>query len=122
MEKHANGENLWDNAFNRMLKGNFLIKDDRYLNPKFSVKILHREDELNNLILFFRDLVIRPFSKGINHLVIGGSGVGKTTTITYFCSKLIRCAERRGVNLSYNHINCRKEQSWYRVLVKIIKK
>lgn len=54
-------------------------------------------------------------------LLTGDIGVGKTVTVKYFGQMLTEAAAKRDLNIDYFHINCRKERTGYKILIKVMK-
>lgn len=121
MEDRVNGGFSCEEVFNNLLRKPSLFIDERFFNVNNPVKIIHREDALNQLLILYMNLILKPGFKGINQFIAGENGVGKTATVKFFCEDFIRIASKRKVCLKYIHINCKKEQTWYKVLVKIIR-
>ena len=107
-----------DELFKKILQKPTLFKDERFFSKNHPVKILHRESELSLLTVLYSNLITNPGTYSVNQFIIGESGIGKTATIKYFCNNLVKHAKRRGIDIKYIHINCRKEQLGYRILKK----
>ncbi|MFX1427154.1 MAG: Cdc6/Cdc18 family protein, partial [Promethearchaeota archaeon] len=54
-------------------------------------------------------------------LITGKIGIGKTATIKFFGRILQKISKERHVAIKYVHVNCRKERTSYKVLIKIIR-
>ncbi|MFX1568992.1 MAG: Cdc6/Cdc18 family protein [Promethearchaeota archaeon] len=122
MEKNSIKKFSFENAFNNLLRNPSLFIDERFFNANYPVEIIHRSDELNELLFSYQNLILKPeSSKGINRFVVGRNGVGKTATIRFFCEDFIEKALDYNVNLKYIHISCKREQTWYKILITIIR-
>ncbi len=98
-----------------------MIKDERFFDVNFSSEILHRKNELKLLIALYSTLILRPCAISVNQFITGKVGVGKTITIKKFCDDFVKIAVKNKVLVKYVHINCRKERSGYKILLKIIR-
>ena len=108
--------------FEDLLRKLPIFKDESKLDINFVPKILlHREKELSLLSQLFLTLITNPNSVSRKILIIGRTGIGKTATVKRFGEMLMNAAERREIKINYIHINCRKERTSYKVLVKIIR-
>ncbi|MHA1294569.1 MAG: Cdc6/Cdc18 family protein [Promethearchaeota archaeon] len=107
--------------FEKLLKKPTIFKDENKLDLNFiPEKLPHREKELSLLSQLFLTLLTNPNSFSRKLLITGRTGVGKTVTIKFFGELLKKATKKRGINIKYIHINCRKERSSYKVLIKII--
>jgi len=110
---------VFEELFDSVLKKKPLLKDERFLGVDFHPKILHRDEELRELMLYYMVLITSCGERAVNLFIEGERGVGKTSTIKYFCSGLEKSAQERGVNLKYIHINCKLSRTEYKVLTTI---
>ncbi len=107
--------------FEDLLRKPTLFKSERKLDNSYvPKKLLHREKELSLLSQLFLELITNPNSISRKILIIGKTGIGKTATIKLFGEMLINAAEKRSGVIKYVHINCRKERTSYKVLIKIV--
>ena len=108
--------------FEDLLKKPSLFKNESKLDINFvPKKLLHREKELALLSQLFLVLITNPNSLSRKILIIGKTGIGKTATIKLFGEMIINAAEKRSILIKYVHINCRKERTSYKVLIKIVR-
>ncbi len=121
MGKEHNKGLLCGRFFDSVLRRDSLIKEEKFLSIDYPTRILHRDDKLNELALLYSSMITHAGSRGINQIVLGERGIGKTATVRYFGTELENTALRKGINLKYLHINCRKERTEYKALVKINK-
>ncbi|TFF87325.1 MAG: cell division control protein Cdc6, partial [Promethearchaeota archaeon] len=107
--------------FENLLKKPSIFVDETTLDSNFIPEELpHREKELSLLSQLFLALITNPNSASRKVLITGKTGVGKTATVKRFGKMLMAASIKRGVQINYTHINCRKERTSYKVLIKII--
>ena len=108
--------------FEDLLKKPSLFKNESKLDNNYIPKRLpHRNKELSLLSQLFLVLLTNPNSISRKILIIGKTGIGKTATIKLFGEMLVKAAQKRSGDIKYVHINCRKERSSYKVLIKIVR-
>ncbi|MHA1126212.1 MAG: Cdc6/Cdc18 family protein [Promethearchaeota archaeon] len=108
--------------FDELLKHPSLFKDESKLDINFvPTKLRHREKELYLLSQLFLVLITNPNTTSRKILITGKTGVGKTATVKYFENMIVEAALKRYVFIKHVHINCRKERTSYKVLIKIIR-
>jgi len=107
--------------FEELLKKPSLFEDESKLEINYVPKELpHRDKELSLLSQLFLGVITHPNSISRKILITGKTGIGKTVTIKYFGEILEKASEERSSNIKYIHINCRKERTSYKVLIRII--
>jgi len=107
--------------FEDLLRKPSLFKSERKLDNNYVPKKLpYREKELSLLSQLFLELITNPNSISRKILIMGKTGIGKTVTIKLFGEMLITAAEKRSGVIKCVHINCRKERTSYKVLIKIV--
>jgi cell division control protein 6 len=110
------------NYFDDLLRKPTLFKDESKLDINYIPERLpHREKELSLLSQLFLALLTNPNSISRKILITGKTGIGKTVTVKLFGKMLMETAIKRKVQIMYIHINCRKERTSYKVLIKIIR-
>ncbi len=110
------------NLFEDLLKKPTLFKDESKLDINFvPEKLPHRDKELSLLSQLFLALLTNPNSISRKILITGKIGIGKTAVVKSFGEALSNAAERREIFFRYIHINCRKERTSYKILIKIIR-
>jgi len=110
------------NFIEDQLKKPTLFIDESKLDINFVPEDLpHREKELILLSQLFLILITQPNSASRKVLITGGIGIGKTVTVKHFGQIIKSTAEKRNIQIEYFHINCRKERTGYKILVKIMK-
>lgn len=108
--------------FEALLRSPSIFKDESKLDINFIPKRLpHRNKELSLLSQLFLTLLTNPNKTSRKILITGKTGIGKTVTVKVFGEMLIEASEKRDVLIKYIHINCRKERTSYKVLIKIIR-
>ena len=107
--------------FENLLKKPSIFSDEKTLDINFIPDNLpHREKELTLLSQLFLILITNPNSTSRKILITGRTGIGKTATVKLFGNMLIKASNKRNIQINYVHINCRKERTSYKVLIKII--
>lgn len=107
--------------FEELLKRPSLFRNESKLDLNYVPKELpHREKELSLLSQLFLGVITNPNSISRKILITGKTGIGKTVTVKLFGEILEKASEERNVNIKYIHVNCRKERTSYKVLIKII--
>jgi len=110
------------NYFDELLQKPSLFKEENKLDINFIPDLLpHREKELSLLSQLFLTLITNPNLMSRKILITGKTGVGKTVTVKKFGELLKNAAKIRNIPIKYIHINCRKERTNYKVLIKIIR-
>jgi len=108
--------------FEDLLKKPSIFVDESKIDINFiPEKLPHRDKELSLLSQLFLTLITHPNSLSRKILITGKTGIGKTITIKFFGKMLISAAEKRDVNIKCVHINCRKERTSYKVLIRIVR-
>ncbi|MBY9007097.1 MAG: AAA family ATPase [Candidatus Lokiarchaeota archaeon] len=110
------------NYFENLLKRDTIFKAENTLDINYIPERLpHREKELSLLSQLFISLLTIPNSLSRKIIITGCMGIGKTATVKIFGNMLHTTAQKRGINIKYIHINCRKERTSYKVLINIIR-
>ena len=108
--------------FEALLRSPSIFEDESKLDINFIPKRLpHRNKELSLLSQLFLTLLTNPNKTSRKILITGKTGIGKTVTVKFFGEMLREASEKRNVLIKYVHINCRKERTSYKVLIKIIR-
>jgi len=107
--------------FEELLKRPSLFKDESKLDINYTPeKLPHRDKELSLLSQLFLGLIRNPSSLSRKILITGKTGIGKTVTIKLFGEILEKASKKRNVNVKYVHVNCRKERTGYKVLIRLV--
>ncbi len=113
--------NIHMEYFEELLKRDSLFKDEGKLDINYIPdKLPHREKELSLLSQLCLGLITNPNSISRKILITGKTGIGKTVTIKLFGKILENVSKKRNVNIKYAHVNCRKERTSYKVLIRLI--
>lgn len=108
--------------FDELLKNETLFNDESKLDINYiPEKLPHRDSELKLLSQLFLTLITNPNRMSRKILLTGRTGIGKTVTVKLFASLLSEAAQRKNIVIKYVHINCRKQRTSYKVLVKIVR-
>jgi len=107
--------------FEELLKKPSNFKDESTLDINFVPdRLPHRRKELSLLSQLFLTLLTNPNVISRKILITGKTGIGKTVTVKLFGMILSEASKKRNISLKYIHVNCRKERTSYKVLIKII--
>ncbi|MFX1365168.1 MAG: Cdc6/Cdc18 family protein [Promethearchaeota archaeon] len=107
--------------FEELLKRPSLFKDESKLDINYiPEKLPHRDKELSLLSQLFLGLITNPSSISRKILITGKTGIGKTVTVKLFGEILEKASKKRDVNVKYIHVNCRKEKTSYKVLIRLV--
>ncbi|MCK4779996.1 MAG: AAA family ATPase, partial [Candidatus Lokiarchaeota archaeon] len=107
--------------FEELLKRPSLFKDESKLDINYiPEKLPHRDKELSLLSQLFLGLITNPNSISRKILITGKTGIGKTVTVKLFGELLERASKKRNINIKYVHVNCRKERTSYKVLIRLV--
>ncbi|TFG14537.1 MAG: ORC1-type DNA replication protein [Promethearchaeota archaeon] len=108
--------------FEDLLNKQSIFRDERKLDINFIPnKLPHRNKELSLLSQLFLTLLTNPNEISRKILITGKTGIGKTVTVKLFGEMLIQAAKKRQIAINYIHVNCRKERTSYKVLIKILR-
>jgi len=119
---HPRSENMSVDYFESLLKKNSIFEDESKLDIGYIPETLpHREKEISLLSRLFLVLITNPNSISRKILITGKTGIGKTVTVKFFGKLLMDAAIKRDITIKYVHVNCRKERTSYKVLIKIIR-
>ena len=110
-----------EEVFNKLNRRQSLFNDEKYLDVNYISDILHRQEELSQLITIYSSLITNPGAYSVNQFVYGKAGVGKTSTIKYFATELVKIAKKRKITIHYIHINCKKERTSYKILISVLR-
>lgn len=79
----------------------------------------HRESQVRELTINFRDILFSPGSVSSAAVITGKPGSGKTTTVRKFGETFSQIARDKNVKLYYTHINCHRQRTLYLSLLEI---
>jgi len=84
-------------------------------------RLPHREEQVGNLVDFFRLAIDQPGLLSERILIIGPSGTGKTASAKMAGTSLEKIARRHGLDLIYTHVNCRTTSGKFGLVQSIIR-
>ncbi|MEM1627755.1 MAG: ORC1-type DNA replication protein [Desulfurococcaceae archaeon] len=97
-----------------------IFKSRESLMPEYIPDSLpHRDNELRQLVSYFKHLVTSPGSISQRVLVIGGVGTGKTALTRLFGRSFVRLASEKGYRVAYVHVNCHRNRTLFNVIYDI---
>jgi len=110
---------MYGDIFEEEMNRETVFREASKLMPEYVPQVLvHREEEFRQLTRFFKPVLENRSSQRV--LITGSVGVGKTVLARRFGAELEKAAGSRGMNLTYLHINCRKDRTIYSVIAKIL--
>jgi len=109
-----------ESIFSEVMRSRSVFKDKTKLYPEYlPEKLPHREEQLKKLAEAFKPLLTSR-SGGIQRVILTGSyGTGKTATSRVFGRTIASLAHKRGVRISYVHVNCYKARTLPQVLIAV---
>lgn len=109
---------MYGDIFEEEMGKETVFKDQSKLSPDYvPEELVHREEEFRELTRFFKPVLENKASQRV--LISGSVGVGKTALASRFGRELEEAAEKRGMDLTYAHVNCRKQGTPQMVLRKL---
>ncbi len=109
---------MYGDIFEEEMAKETVFKDQSKLSPDYvPEELVHRKEEFRKLTQFFKPVLEEGASQRV--LVTGSVGVGKTALTSRFGQELESAAKKRNRNLTYAHVNCRKQGSPQMVLHKL---
>ncbi|BCU70497.1 ORC1-type DNA replication protein [Stygiolobus caldivivus] len=102
------------------IEGSTVFNNTSALNPEhIPANLPHRENQIKELTVSFKDLIINPGSTSIRTVIVGRTGTGKTVTAKKFGNELKGIANQKGLKLYYVHVNCHRQRTLYLMLMEI---
>ncbi len=109
---------MYGEIFEEEMAKDTVFKDTQKLSPDYvPEELIHREEEFRKLTQFFKPVLEDRASQRV--LVTGSVGVGKTALTSRFGEELEEAAEKRDIDLTYAHVNCRKQGTPQMILHKL---
>ena len=100
---------LMSNIIEDELSSKTVIKNPDKLDFDFVPdELVHRDDQQRYLSQMFKPLLSNVAQ---NAVIRGPVGTGKTVIAKKFCRTLTDVARKKGINIEYVHINCRKRST-----------
>ena len=100
-----------------------IFKDEKKLTATYLPDYLpFREEKLKTLTNYFKGIILHPTEFSQNVILHGAVGAGKTVLAKKFGTNFEQIAKKYDVPLKYIHVNCRKKQTTFLVLLSIIQK
>jgi cell division control protein 6 len=110
--------NIIESELNRIS----LFKSKEKLYPEYLPNSLpHRENELKTLTNIFKPMLLTPGAISHKALIIGGVGTGKTATARVFGKEFTQIAKKKGLNISYVHVNCHRDRTLFEVINEVVR-
>lgn len=102
------------------IQGSTVFEKNNVLNPDYIPKNLpHREKQVRELSINFRDILATPGSSSIRVVISGKTGTGKTVTTKKFGELFTQVGKEKGIRIVYLHINCHRQRTLYLILMEI---
>ena len=102
------------------IHGSTVFEKNNVLNPDYIPRNLpHREKQIRELTINFRDILINPGSSSIRVVVSGKTGTGKTVTTKKFGELFTQVGKEKGIRTIYLHINCHRQRTLYLILMEV---
>lgn len=99
---------MYGEIFEEEMAKETVFEDQSKLSPDYvPEELVHRDEEFRKLTQFFKPVLEDEASQRV--LITGSVGVGKTALVSRFGQELESAAKKRDLNLTYAHINCRKQ-------------
>jgi len=99
-----------------------LFKSKEKLYPEYLPSSLpHRENELKLLANIFKPLLLNPGAISHRALIVGGVGTGKTATARVFGKEFTQVARKKGLKISYIHVNCHRDRTLFEVVSEVVR-
>jgi cell division control protein 6 len=109
------------NFIEKELTSTSVFRDESKLSIDYVPSQLpHREDELRVLVRTFRSIIERPGKTSPRIIIRGYMGTGKTVLSKRFGDDFTSYAQKKKLNVTYIHVNCREEGSFFNILKNII--
>lgn len=109
---------MYEDMFDEEMGKESVFKDQSKLSPDHvPEELVHRDEEFRELVQLFKPVLENKASQRV--LVSGSVGVGKTALTSRFGEVLEEEAKKRDMNLTYAHVNCRKQGTPQMVLHKL---
>ncbi|MFQ6124325.1 MAG: ORC1-type DNA replication protein [Candidatus Heimdallarchaeota archaeon] len=98
-----------------------IFKDENKLTVDYLPDhLLFREEQMKALTNYLKGLILHPAKFTQRVVFRGGIGTGKTALAKKFGINFENIAKKYGVPLKYVHVNCRRKQTNFLVLLNII--
>jgi len=109
-----------ENDFGKYFRYSSLFKDESKLFPEYVPPYLpFREEQIKKLVFFFKGLLDPENFTFYRAICYGPAGTGKTAVAKFFGKLIIEEAKKRSINLSFIHINCHLERTYFMIVNKI---
>jgi len=102
------------------IQGSTVFEKNNVLNPDYIPRNLpHREKQVRELTINFRDILVNPGSSSIRTVISGKTGAGKTVTTKKFGELFTQVGKEKGIRIVYLHINCHRQRTLYLILMEV---
>ena len=101
-----------------------IFKDKQVLQSNYSPEVIHhRKDEINQIANILAPAL--RLERPSNLFIYGKTGTGKTLSVKYVESELLKRAKKQNIDLSILYVNCKLQRvadTEYRIMAELLRK